>query len=665
MAEGGFALGSGEVVFRPSPKLIRQANLTRFMAAWDVQSLDALRERAAADPEWFWDAVVKDLGWHFDTPYERVLDLGEGIAFPRWFVGGTTNLASTLLDRHADGSERNRLALIWEGEEGLVAKFSYRELFVEANRMAHALEALGVGMGDVVGLYLPMVPQAVIASLAVAKLGAIYVPMFSGYGAEAVRTRLVDAGVKVLITADGFYRRGRPVAMKQVADEAVRGAPSVESVVVVRRPSASGAFPIPVTMTPGRDRDWQTLRDEASDAPLTRSVPSDHPFLIMYTSGTTGRPKGAVHTHTGFPLKAAQDLEHAFDLKAEDVLFWFTDMGWMMGPWAVLGGMAAGSTVLIYDGSPDYPGPDRLWQMVDRHGVSVLGIAPTAIRGLMAHGSEPVRRHDLSSLRILGSSGEPWNPEPWAWFFNEVGQGRCPIVNYSGGTEISGGILAAFAIEPQKPCAFSGPIPGMAADILDEQGQPAPAGAVGELVLRRPWPGMTQGFWNDRARYLEAYWSRWPDVWVHGDFVVRDDEGFWYILGRSDDTIKVAGKRLGPAEAESAAGSHPRVREAAAVGVPHAVKGEALVVLVVVDRAEGDDDSSLADAIADAVGQNLGRALRPERVVLVPALPKTRNGKIVRRAARAAYLGVEAGDLSAVENPEALEAIRARGVSGA
>lgn len=662
MADGGFSLGSAEVAFRPSPKLIRQANLTRFMAAWDVQSLDALRARAAADPEWFWDAVVKDLGWHFDTPYERVLDLTEGVAFARWFVGGTTNLASTLLDRHAEGSEKNRLALIWEGEDGTIAKFSYRELFVEANRMAHALEALGVQMGDVVGLYLPMIPQAVIASLAVAKLGAIYVPMFSGYGAEAVRTRLVDAGVKVLITADGFYRRGRPVAMKQVADEAVRGAPSVQSVVVVRRPGSDGPVPVPVTMEPGRDVEWQVIRDRAPESPLTRSVPSEHPFLIMYTSGTTGRPKGAVHTHTGFPLKAAQDLEHAFDLKAEDVLFWFTDMGWMMGPWAVLGGMAAGSTVLIYDGSPDYPAPDRLWQMVDRHGVSVLGIAPTAIRGLMAHGSDPVKRHDLSSLRILGSSGEPWNPEPWAWFFKEVGQGRCPIVNYSGGTEISGGILAAFAIEPQKPCAFSGPIPGMAADVFDDDGKPAPPGAVGELVLKAPWPGMTQGFWHDRARYLDAYWTRWPDVWVHGDFVVRDDDGFWYILGRSDDTIKVAGKRLGPAEAESAAGAHPRVRESAAVGVPHPVKGEALVVLVVVD---GEADPGLADAIADAIGQNLGKALRPERVVLVPALPKTRNGKIVRRAARAAYLGVEAGDLSAVENPEALDAIRARGVSGA
>jgi acetyl-CoA synthetase len=650
MSDGGYAFRSEPVVFRPSPYLIRHANLTRFMAAWDVQSLDVLRRRAADNPEWFWDAVVKDLGWHFDTPYERVLDVSDGVEFPQWFVGGTTNLSSTLLDRHADGSERNRLALLWEGEDGAVTKLSYRELYIEANRMAHALQALGVSQGDVVGLYLPMIPEAVIATYAVAKLGALYVPMFSGYGAEAVRTRLVDSGAKVLITADGFWRRGRQVAMKQVADEASRRAPSVKTLVVVRR------LGTPVAMDPARDVYWHDIRQQAPESPLTRAVPSNHPFLIMYTSGTTGRPKGAVHTHTGFPLKAAQDLEHAFDLKAEDVLFWFTDMGWMMGPWAVLGGMAAGSTVLIYEGSPDYPAPDRLWQLVDRHGVSVLGIAPTAIRGLMAHGEEPVRRHDLSSLRILGSSGEPWNPEPWQWFFREVGKGRCPIVNYSGGTEISGGILAAFAIEPQKPCAFSGPIPGMAADIFGDDGQPVRPGTVGELVITRPWPGMAQGFWQDRERYLDTYWRRWSGTWVHGDWVVRDEDGFWYILGRSDDTIKVAGKRLGPAEAESAAGSHPRVRESAAIGVPHSVKGEVLVILAVV---EGDQEPALAEEIADGVARDLGKALRPDRVVFVPALPKTRNGKIVRRAARAAYLDQDPGDLSAVENPDVLEAIRA------
>jgi acetyl-CoA synthetase len=630
------------------------------MAAWDIDGLDRLRQRAADDPAWFWDAVVKDLGWHFDTPYDTVLDLSEGVEFPHWFVGGTTNLASTCVDRHARGPQRNQLALIWEGEDGAVVKLTYRELYQEANAMAHALASLGVGEGDVVGLFLPMVPEAVIATYAVAKLGAVYVPMFSGYGAQAVATRLRDSGATVLICADGFLRRGRPVAMKQVADEAVAEAPGVRHMVVVRRLGLS------IPWVEGRDHAWADLRAAADSSPMTRPVASEHPFLIIYTSGTTGRPKGAVHVHTGFPLKAAQDLTQAFDLKAEDVLFWVTDMGWMMGPWAVLGGMAVGATVLIYEGSPDYPGPDRLWDLIDRHGVTVFGVSPTAIRALMGAGVEPVRRHRMDSLRILGSTGEPWNPDPWYWYFEEVGHRRCPIINYSGGTEISGGILSGFAVEPVKACAFSGPIPGMVAEVVDEEGRPVGPGTVGELVLKAPWPGMTRGFWHDRERYLDTYWRRWPGVWVHGDWVVTDEDGFWYILGRSDDTIKVAGKRLGPAEAESAAVAHPQIREAAAIGVPHPVKGEVLVIVAVPTEAPGEVDSSaLATAVQDLVAAQLGRALRPDRVVLVPDLPKTRNGKIVRRAVRAAYLGQDAGDLSSVENLDALAAIRAAGAASA
>jgi acetyl-CoA synthetase len=658
--EGAESLAGGPIVFRPSPALIRQANLTRFMAAWDIDGLDRLRQRAADDPAWFWDAVVKDLGWHFDTPYDTVLDLSEGVEFPHWFVGGTTNLASTCVDRHARGPQRNQLALIWEGEDGAVVKLTYRELYQEANAMAHALASLGVGEGDVVGLFLPMVPEAVIATYAVAKLGAVYVPMFSGYGAQAVATRLRDSGATVLICADGFLRRGRPVAMKQVADEAVAEAPGVRHMVVVRRLGLS------IPWVEGRDHAWADLRAAADSSPMTRPVASEHPFLIIYTSGTTGRPKGAVHVHTGFPLKAAQDLTQAFDLKAEDVLFWVTDMGWMMGPWAVLGGMAVGATVLIYEGSPDYPGPDRLWDLIDRHGVTVFGVSPTAIRALMGAGVEPVRRHRMDSLRILGSTGEPWNPDPWYWYFEEVGHRRCPIINYSGGTEISGGILSGFAVEPVKACAFSGPIPGMVAEVVDEEGRPVGPGTVGELVLKAPWPGMTRGFWHDRERYLDTYWRRWPGVWVHGDWVVTDEDGFWYILGRSDDTIKVAGKRLGPAEAESAAVAHPQIREAAAIGVPHPVKGEVLVIVAVPTEAPGEVDSSaLATAVQDLVAAQLGRALRPDRVVLVPDLPKTRNGKIVRRAVRAAYLGQDAGDLSSVENLDALAAIRAAGAASA
>jgi acetyl-CoA synthetase len=378
--------------------------------------------------------------------------------------------------------------------------------------------------------------------------------------------------------------------------------------------------------------------------------------MLIYTSGTTGRPKGAVHVHAGFPVKAAQDLAFCFDLQQDDTLFWLTDLGWMMGPWAIAGGLIAGGTVLLYEGTPDFPGPDRLWQVVERHEATVLGISPTVIRALMAKGDEWVDGHPMASLRALGSTGEPWNPGPWMWTFEKVGKGRCPIVNYSGGTEISGGIIAAVTVQPQKPCAFSGPCPGVAADVVDDAGQPV-RGAVGELVIRGPWVGMTNGFWRDRERYLETYWSRMPGLWVHGDWAMVDDDGYWYILGRSDDTLKIAGKRVGPAEIESAAVAHPAVQEAAAIGVPHEVKGEAIVVFAIL-KPGNEPDEETRTAISATIARQLGRPLQPDRVLFVSDLPKTRNAKIMRRVIRGKYLGREdLGDLSSLENPAAVEEI--------
>ena len=365
--------------------------------------------------------------------------------------------------------------------------------------------------------------------------------------------------------------------------------------------------------------------------------------------------------HAGFPIKAAHDLAYCFDLHEEDVLFWLTDLGWMMGPWAIGGGLMLGATVVLFEGTPDYPEPDRLWRLVEEHGVTTLGVAPTAVRGLMAKGTEWARRRDLSSLRVLGSTGETWNPGPWRWYFEEVGGGRCPIINYSGGTETGGGIVGCVTIEPQKPCAFTGPVPGMDADVVDEAGRPV-RGEVGELVVRQPWVGMTRGFWRDPERYLETYWSRLPGVWVHGDWAEVDEEGFWFIRGRSDDTLKVAGKRVGPAEVESAAVAHPAVQEAAAIGVPHEVKGESVVVFAI-PRPGVEATEGLAEEVRQEVGARLGAALRPEAVRWVRELPKTRNAKIMRRVIRAAYLGLPTGDVSALENPAVvaeIEAVRPR-----
>ncbi len=511
-------------------------------------------------------------------------------------------------------------------------------------------ETLGVGKGDRVGIYMPMIPEVVAATLACGKLGAVYTPIFSGYGAEAAATRLRDSGAKLLITADGFYRRGKVVPMKETADAALRAAPNVEHALVVRRIGGDAPWDT------ARDVAWDDIVQAQSSACETVITEAEDPYMLIYTSGTTGRPKGAVHVHCGFPIKGAQDLAHCFDVQPDDTLFWLTDMGWMMGPWAVSGTLMLGATLAIYEGAVDYPDTDRLWAFAERHKVTVMGIAPTVIRTLMTAGDEPVRRHDLSALRVIGSSGEPWNSGPWHWCFEVVGGGKRPIINYSGGTEVSGGIVGCVTIMPIKPCSFSGPVPGMAADVVNERGASV-RGQVGELVIRTPWPGMTRGFWQDPDRYEETYWSRFPGIWTHGDFAAIDADGFWYILGRSDDTIKVAGKRLGPAEVESAAVAHPLVSEAAAIGAPHPVKGEVVVVFAVL-RPGTEPTEALRDEVRARVTQALGPALKPDAVYFVSQLPKTRNGKVLRRLIRARYLGqTDLGDLSSLESPEALEAI--------
>jgi acetyl-CoA synthetase len=490
--------------------------------------------------------------------------------------------------------------------------------------------------------------------VAVSRIGAIFTPIFSGYGAPAIASRLVDCDAKLLITADGFLRRGAWVDLKSVADAAVAAAPSIKRVLVVRR--AGDRLTVP--WTEGRDTWWDQVVVPGSAPAGAPETDPETPYMIIYTSGTTGRPKGAVHAHGGFPIKAAQDLAHTFDLTERDTLFWFTDLGWMMGPWAIAGALLLGARLVLYEGAPDFPGPDRLCDIVSRHRVTHLGLSPTVIRALRAHGEDPVRGHDRSSLRVLGSTGEPWNPEPWWWYFREVGEGRCPVINYSGGTEVSGGIVGGNVLGPIKPASFSGPCIGTAADVVDEGGRPV-RGKVGELVIRAPLPGMTRGFWNDRQRYEEAYWSRWPGIWAHGDWASIDADGFWYIHGRSDDTLKVAGKRVGPAEVESAAVSHPAVLEAAAIGVPHAIKGEAIVVICVLHPGTAEDEAVRA-AIAATVAAELGKPLKPEVVAVVRALPKTRSGKVMRRVIRAAWLGEDPGDVSALDDPASLAAIAAQ-----
>lgn len=648
----------GEIVWRPTTEYIERAHLTAFMRRHEIKDFNELMQRSTADVAWFTDAVIKYLGVEFYKPYSHVVDLSAGIQFPKWCVGGRMNIVHNCVDKWQATDVRRRNALIWEGEEGAAKTLTYRELYQEVNRCANALRLLGFGKGDSIGLFMPMTPEIVIALLAIAKIGGIILPLFSGYGAGAVVSRLNDAGAKALFTADGSFRRGKEVEMKSIADEAAAQVPSLKHMIVLKRTDQE------ISMKQGRDYWWHELvakQDAQSD---TEKIPAETPLMLIYTSGTTGKPKGAVHTHCGFPIKAAQDMAfgtdvHPFDAanaRPSDVMFWMTDMGWMMGPWLAFGTLLLGATMFIYDGAPDFPAPDRIWEMAARHKITQLGLSPTFVRTMIPHGSEMATKHDLSSLRLFASTGEPWNPDPWLWLFTEVGLRQRPIINYSGGTEISGGIVMGNPLMPLKPCAFAAPCPGMAADVVDEDGKSI-RNAVGELVIKAPWIGMTRGFWKDPQRYLDTYWSRFENVWVHGDFAAIDADGLWYILGRSDDTLKIAGKRLGPAEVESILVHHDHVIESAAIGIPDEIKGMALVVFCVLKKNVAPDEK-LRKELKQMIVNEIGKPLAPKAVLFVSDLPKTRNAKVMRRMIRSAYLGQELGDMSSLVNPEAVEEIK-------
>jgi acetyl-CoA synthetase len=643
-----------QIAWRPDEKTRERAQLTRFLRQCGLDSFADLYDRSISDVAWFTAELIKYLDLEFDQPYDQILDLSRGPEWPRWCTGGKLNIARNCLDRHLKTSIASQPAVIWEGEEGAQRALSYAQLHAEVEDLSAGLRTLGLGKGDAVGLHLPMTPETVITLLALARIGAIAVPLFSGYGPAAIEARLNDVGAKTLFTCDAFPRRGQAVASKATVDEAVARCPGIRHVIVVDRLNQM------TSLTAGRDIRWDDLLALGAQAdPVLRQMEptaAEDLLIVIYTSGTTGRPKGIQHTHCGFPVKSAQDMAFGTDVGAGTRISWVTDIGWMMGPWLIYGATLLGATIVLYDGAPDYPTADRLWKFCASHAVEVLGISPTLVRALATQGDDLPARHDLSRLRIFGSTGEPWNPDPWRWLFEKVGGGRIPIINYSGGTEISGGILMGNPLLPIKPCSFPAPCPGIAADVVDDECRPL-RGSVGELIIRQPWIGQARSFWKDDDRYLQTYWSRWPEVWVHGDWAEIDDDGHWYILGRSDDTLKIAGKRVGPAEVESILVGHPQVVEAAVIGIPDEVKGNSMIAFcVILDEAKGDDD--LAEELRQRVGAELGKPLRPERVFFVPAIPKTKNAKVMRRVIRAAYLNEDPGDVTALENPATVEMIR-------
>ncbi|WP_181347591.1 AMP-binding protein [Thalassobacillus sp. CUG 92003] len=635
--------GGDQSIWYPPQHYIDEANITQFINKHNLASLADLQQQALEDPEWFYPAVLEQLAFKWQTPFQHVKDTTQGTPWTKWFTEGETNIVLSAIEQHAIRNG-DHVALTWEGEDGSRASKTYEQLWDEINELAAGLKELGITKGETVGLYLSPIPEVQTAFFACAQIGAVVVPIFSGYEADAIATRLHDCEAKLLITAEGSYRKGKWLDMKTVADRAIQQTPAIERSIMVTRSEEGPQDSFYVNYQ-------HLLQRHRGARPATTLMKTDDPLLILYTSGTTGKPKGTVHSHTTFPVKAALDMFFCFDVKKHDRVFWMTDFGWMMGPWLLLGTALHGASLAMFEGSPDYPDCQRLWQFVSHHQVTVFGVAPTLIRLFMQDQQGEPAEADVVSLRILGSTGEAWNEEAWWWYLQKVGKNRRPIINYSGGTEVSGGILGTFPTHPLKSTAFHGPIPGMDARVMEHSGYEV-HDEQGDLAIGQPFLGATLTFWKDSQRYLDTYWNTWTDLWHHGDLVKVDADGYWYILGRSDDTLKVAGKRIGPSEIEAALLKHPSVSQAAVIGVPHAIKGEVPVAFITLRSMITGAD------IRDHARKRLGKSLQPKEIVPVSDLPRTQSGKIARRIIRKAYLNDDLGDISTLQNPSVLKEMR-------
>jgi len=640
-------------VWTPPPELVGQSNLTAFLRATGQPDYDALAAKADADPAWLMEEVFRFCDVRFYRRYDRMLDLSRGLPWARWCVGGTTNIVLNCIDKHQHTPIWNQTFLVWEGEDRRERRnLTYREFAHEVGRLAEGLVELGIGKGDIVAIYMPNLPETFIAFFAILKLGAIVMPLFSGFGPTPIATRLNHGGAKAVMTASGTWRRGSPAPLKSVLDAALQEAPTVRHVVVIQR----AGMAVDTPMRAGRDHWWHELVAGKEGRRATAEMAADDPAVLLYTSGTTGEPKGCVWTHIGFVgSMVTRDVIICGDFKPSDRWFFFSDMGWMVGAMCACIPSITGGSLLIAEGTPDFPDTGRFWRLIQDHKVTYLGVSPTIVRSLMRYGDE-VTRYDLSSLRITTSGGEAWTAAPWLWFFEHVCKRKIPIINITGGTEVGGCILIGTTNHPMNPGSFSRKALGMGADIVDMSGKRLPPGEVGELILRNASIGMTKSLWKDDQRYLESYWNTIAGLWVHGDSATEGRDGLFYILGRSDDTIKISGKRTGPAELEGILIGTGKLADAAVFGIPHPVKGSAIVCACV--PMPGTETRGLAEELAAALVQGMGASYRPERVLLVDDLPRTRNMKIMRRVLRAVLENKDPGDLSALANPEAVQGLR-------
>ncbi len=625
-------------IWEPDRNWIENTNVYRFMQRLGIPSREEFLAYSQDRQEDFWKQMIEEAGIEWFRPYEKVLDDSHGVEWAQWFTGGTINIVWNCLDRYATS---DKPAILFETEDQTMREISFRDLYADVSRLANGLRTTRLVKGDRVALCMPMVPEVVTILYACFKLGLIVVPIFAGFGSGAIATRLRDSDARLVFTADYLQRRGKRIPLKEKVSEA---APDCR-IVVYRYKGGDIAW------NPRQDTWWEDVIGGQPSCCESLALDSETPAFILYTSGTTGKPKGTVHTHAGCLAQMTKEIYLAFDHKDTDRFFWLSDIGWMMGPWTIIGNHNFGGTIFIYDGAPDFPTADRLWEMIDRHQITTFGISPTAIRLLMRTSNPD--QYPMRSLRLLGSTGEPWDETSYVWFFEHIGKRRCPIINISGGTEIVGCFLLPLPIQPLKICTLGGPAPGMSTEVVDENGHPVPSGQTGYLVCTKPAPSMTRGIWGDPQRYIETYWSRWKGYWNHGDWASVDEDGCWFLHGRADESMNVAGRKVGPAEVEDALTDHPAVSEAAVIGVPDELKGEGIVAFFV-PQPGAEINAALIDSLCAHLIKNLGPTFRPNAIHAVKELPKTQSGKVVRRLIRQQYLGQPPGDISTVENPAAL-----------